>query len=782
MVRAILRKTSSDVRGRPLQVALLFLVIAAAATTLSVALNVQASASKPYERLRELSNGADVWVSDLGPEGDLAWLSGLASVTEVGEPYPISWEDYGLRKGERKQEVALVGIGPLLPEFDHPVVTKGRWLAEGGTSEIVVDGGAANVLGLEIGETTELLTPLGNRPFTIVGFAVTAGRNPAPNDDPGFAYVLPETLEALTPGAVYGSDAGHTLRVGARLANPDDPLVFLSEARASSGGSFNFSYWQFIRDDSTEANEFDIIFLQVFAIFALLASGLIIANAVGGQVLSQLRDIGILKAVGFTPRQVTATLLLQNVGLSLVASVAGVFVGLLVAPFFLKRSADILGVPASAPLQPVILAITVAVVTLIVALFTIVPAWRAGRVGAIQALTSGNDARMAQVSRLAQIATWLRLPRVVAVGVKDLSRRPARTAMTVAALVLAVITATFSLGIEATFDKTMSDPTVIGGPPYDIGADRDAYPDEQARAILEANPDIEEYRASLHTGARIGNRGFDLWAFEGDLNQPAWAMRSGRMPEQAGEAAISTSMAREFGLSVGQTLAIVHFASPDTAPDGTPRSEQIDVRIVGTFVSVEGEVMYVQRETIPGDEPATDYFIKTRSGADNRVVANDLIAASGGNLDPEVFSETIDDIRKQWRPVLLGLNLVLFAIAGINLLSSQLLSIRERQRDFGVLKTLGFTPAQIVASVLAGSAFLALVAVTAGIPLGLVAARVMFDILSNAAGIGTGVGALPGVVWLAPLVPLVLIVTAIASAVPARVASTRQIAEALRYE
>jgi ABC-type antimicrobial peptide transport system permease subunit len=63
-----------------------------------------------------------------------------------------------------------------------------------------------------------------------------------------------------------------------------------------------------------------------------------------------------------------------------------------------------------------------------------------------------------------------------------------------------------------------------------------------------------------------------------------------------------------------------------------------------------------------------------------------------------------------------------------------------------------------------------------------VASRIMFDILSSAAGIGTGVGELPGIAWLAPLLSIVLLVTAIASAVPARIASSLQVAEALRYE
>ena len=778
MLRAIFRKALSDVRGRPLQVTLLFLVIAAAATTLSVALTVQASADKPYERLREEANGADAWISAGSPDTDLAKLATLDSVAEVGEPYPVSYENYGIRNGERKQQIALVGLGPILPEFDHPVVTDGRWLSAGGAGEIVIDSGAANVLGLRVGQAIDLLTPQGNQPFMVVGSAATASRNPPPISDPAYAYILPETLYTLTPGAVYGSRPGNDLRVGVRLAPGAEEGALFLEARTKMGGIIDIRTWQDVSAVSTEANEFDLIFLRVFAVFALFASGLIIANAVGGQVLTQLHDIGILKAIGFTPRQVTATLLLQNVGLSLIAALAGVFAGLMVAPFFLKRSADILGVPATASLDGSVLVITVLVITLIVGLFTLVPAWRAGRVSAIAALGMDSARDSAHVSRLGRLAAAFRLPRVAVIGIKDLSRRPVRSVMTVAALVIAVITATFSLGIESTFDKTMNDPTVIGGPPFDIATDRDAYPDGDARAIFEANPDVEFYLPSLHTDGRIGNRGFDIWVFEGDLEDPAWAVRQGRMPRSAGEAAVSTTFVREFGVSIGETFEVRTFQ-----PGPTFDAEvTITVIVVGTFVSTEGEIMHVLRDSLPGDEPPTDYFIQTVPGANDREVANALIAASDGNLDPEVLSETIEDIRDQWRPVLFGLNVVLFAIAGINLLSSQLLSIRERRRDFAVLKTLGFTPGQIVLSVLSGSALLALVAVGIGIPLGLIASRVMFDILSNAAGIGTGVGALPGVTWLAPLVPIVLLVTAVASALPARTASSLQVAEALRYE
>jgi putative ABC transport system permease protein len=770
-MRGIIRKAVADIVSRPLQSVLLFLVVAAAAATLSLALNVQSSAAKPYERLREQSNGADLWINTFGGTFDFEALKREPGVKAVSGPNPVSYTSYGISNGKRKQQFALVGMGPQLPEVDHPVLTDGRWLSSSGANEIVIDRGAARRLDIRVGQQVDLLTPSGPRPFTVVGFAVPTSRAPAPINDPAWGYVLPETLQRLEPNAVFGASLEHRLHAGVQL---EPGATFdLRRGGGSIAERFGVQTAENVKANIKEANTFDVIFLNVFSVFALFAAGLIIANTVGGQVLSQLRDTGILKAIGFTPGQITLALLLQNLALSLAASLVGVLAGLLVAPFFLERSADILGVPAAAAFNPALLSIALLVVVVLVALFTLVPAWRAGRVPAIAALNAGADLGTGRASGLAAFLTRIGMPRVAAVGVKDLFRRPVRTFMTVAALVLAVVTATFSLGIEATFNKTMSDPTVIGGPPYDIAADRDLLPDQTARGILDARPEVASYLVTYDTGGRIGNLGFELRGIEGDLNNPRWAVREGRMPIRGGEAAVSTTLANQFGLNVGDR------ANVELAGE-TERF--IDVQIVGRYVDIEGETMIVTRDALPPDVTPTDYLIRTVPGTNNRQLANAFVAASGGYLDPEVLDESIAEIRDQFRSVLIGLNAVLFVIAGLNLLASLLLSIRERRRDFAILKTVGFTPGQVAQSVFAGSTALATIALITGLPLGLIATRLMFDALSSAAGIGTGVGEMPGLLWLAPLVPAAIIIAALATALPARRAAGVQVAEALRYE
>jgi putative ABC transport system permease protein len=779
MLRAVARKAIADLRSRPLQAGLLFAVIAAAAMTLSLALNVQSGAAAPADRLRRETNGADLWVSTFMPQADRDALSRLPGVVEVSGPYPVSWSNYGISKDEKKQQFALVGMDGQLPEFDHPVVTSGRWLSATGSDEIVIDRGSARRLGLSVGERVDLLTPSGPRPFTIVGVAVPTGRVPAPINDPAFGFVLRDTLQRLEPDAVFGASSQHQLRAGIRLqdSEPDGPgtvsEAFIQQARISLR-SFDIRTWGDVRQNLAEANEFDVIFLNVFSVFALLAAGLIIANAVGGQVLSQVRDTGILKAVGFTPAQVTLGLLLQNLAVALAAGIVGIVAGLMVAPFFLERTAALLGVPASAAIKPGLLALTLIVVCMLVGLFTLLPAWRAGRVAAIAALSAGNDSGSSRPSRLAGLAAAIGLPRVAAVGLKDLSRRPVRTAMTIAALILAVVTTTFTLGIEATFAETMKDLTVIGGPPYDIASDRDTYPDAEARRLLNSRPEVKSYLVVYNTDGVYRGQGFDLRGIEGDLSEPRWALREGRMPERAGEATVSTRLASNIGLKVGDRVEILAYGRRERTPT--------TIEVVGMHVDYEGEVIMVKSETLPPDVEITDYLIATREGTDNKQFARDLITASGGYLDPEILDESVGEIRSQFRSVLVGLNAVLFIIAGLNLLSSLLLSIRERQRDFAVLKTVGFTPVQVAKSVFSGSIAQALVAVLIGLPVGLIATRLMFDALSSAADIGTGVGAMPGVLWLAPLVPGAIAVAALGTVIPARRAASIQVAEAMRYE
>jgi putative ABC transport system permease protein len=124
------------------------------------------------------------------------------------------------------------------------------------------------------------------------------------------------------------------------------------------------------------------------------------------------------------------------------------------------------------------------------------------------------------------------------------------------------------------------------------------------------------------------------------------------------------------------------------------------------------------------------------------------------------------------------LDTVLLLVTAITLVAVALLSVRERIRDYGVLKAIGLTPTQITSTVVSAHAALALVASLLAIPLGIGLYLAMYGIAGD-----TTEDAVLAPWWSLALIPIgtVLVVVA-ATSLPARLATRIRTADALRYE
>jgi putative ABC transport system permease protein len=124
------------------------------------------------------------------------------------------------------------------------------------------------------------------------------------------------------------------------------------------------------------------------------------------------------------------------------------------------------------------------------------------------------------------------------------------------------------------------------------------------------------------------------------------------------------------------------------------------------------------------------------------------------------------------------LDTTLLLITATTLIAVALLSVRERVRDYGVLKAIGLTPSQISSTVISAHAGLALFASLLAVPLGIGLYLALDQIAS-----GTTEDAVIAPWWSLALVPIgtVLVVVA-ATMLPARLATRIHTADALRYE
>jgi len=115
-----------------------------------------------------------------------------------------------------------------------------------------------------------------------------------------------------------------------------------------------------------------------------------------------------------------------------------------------------------------------------------------------------------------------------------------------------------------------------------------------------------------------------------------------------------------------------------------------------------------------------------------------------------------------------GVILVLALIGLTNLITASLVGLRDHLRDVRVLHAMGLTPLQVLASLVARTSVLALVAVTIGVSLGLAACSGLINLAARLYGLGAGIGSPPGVLTLAIAIALAVVIAGLTAVVPAR--------------
>jgi putative ABC transport system permease protein len=761
MTRLLIRTAVANLRSRPLQTTLVAIIIAAASGTLALAVSLRAGAADPYEQIARSTNAADVHVFAPGGRTDLGPLAHEPGVRSADGPFQL----VGVRVRTRPSnlDLALEGVGAQPPRIDRPKVTDGRWLS-GTAGEVVLDRRFARDGDFHVGQRLPILLHERRSALTVVGLAVSSGR--------GRSWVGGSTLAAIAPGA---DGLGRLLEL--QLADRSASGAFVDSIRRRYRPDQVSAFdWRDDRQDVTDRTSTSSVVLGSASLAALLAVGFIIANAIGGRILSSRRDIGLLKAAGFTPGGVTALFVIENLMLALAASVVGTALGIVLSPLMLEPTANLLGTATPSGLRPVTVAAGVFGVVAVVCLFTALPAWRAGRLGVLEAIALGRTSVSTRPSRVARAAVALRMPPAVVLGVKDAFANRSRAAMTIASLALTMGTVIMALGTEATYRRVIHDSS-LRAKPYELLVGTNGVSPARTRALLAAQSgEIAGTATVAGITASVPGRAVDVWsrALGGDYRRRPYAVRDGRMIAGPGEAIVGRGLLDALGLHVGDRLPLLAGGA------------RLDLRIVGRYVEPDndGRTAIFDERSVP---PAAlkrfgtpQYELQLAHRSDAHAVQAALLRSSRGQIDVEATEDEVRQERNDLRPVIYGSDAVLLAIGLVNLLTTLLLGIRERVRDFAILKVVGLTPRQVLAAVTSGGTLLAAVAVVAGVAIGLPVFHALV-VLTNPTD-GPDLVTAPPWLWVVLMFPGALVFTTLASVLPARRAAAIKPAEALRYE
>jgi ABC-type antimicrobial peptide transport system permease subunit len=453
------RLAARDFRRRPVEALMVFLVIAAAATTLTIALALSGVTNKPYQQTRLATAGPDVVaivhpVSSAQPAGPPPPAETVASLTTApgviahSGPYPMASSVIQFRG--HTVDVVAEGRDQAPAPVDQPKVTQGGWIHPGA---VVIERGFADALGVHVGDNVGL----GGRSFQVAGIAVTAAVPPYPSSlchiaclfgvpmargggvpNMGLVWV---TRSAVANVAASGTNITYLLNL--KLANPAQAPAFAAQHPA-------VFTWQQIQSAINALIGIEQVSLAfggwLIGLLALAGLGVL----VGRRMTEQSRRVGLLKAVGATPMTVAGVLLFEHIALALAAAAVGLAAGWLIAPPLTGTGAGLIGAPG-APTISVSTVIIIAVIAVAVAtVSSLGPAIRAARSSTVSALA---DAPRVPPRRPLLTAVSARLPVPLLLASRQISRRPKRALLNAISI---AVTVTGLVAILANYAHTSS--------------------------------------------------------------------------------------------------------------------------------------------------------------------------------------------------------------------------------------------------------------------------------------------------------------------------------------
>lgn len=426
----IVRLASRDLRRRRAEAALMLLVIAAAAAALTMGLALNGVTGNPYLDTRAATAGPDV-VADFSPpavgsspstgsSGSLTALEHAPGVTGYSGPYPLA--SPVLRGGGHSVAggFQVEGRDQAPASIDQPKVIQGTWVRPGAA---VVESAYAAELGVRTGDQIWL----NGRAFRVAGIAVTAAW-PSVNH-PGLLWVTTADARSLATAA---SPLEYLLNL--KLADPASATAF-ARAHSDSDSDLFLSPWEEI--SSQDGRQLQIeqpIMVTGAGLLAVLAIASV-AVLVGGRMAEQTRRVGLLKAVGGTPKLVAAVLLAEHLALALLAAAAGLAVGWLAAPILTSPDDGLIGAPGAPSLTAATVGVVTVVALAVAVLATFVPAIRAARTSTVAALA---DAARGPRRQAWLISVSRRLPVPLLLGLRLTARRPRRAVLSSASITLTV--------------------------------------------------------------------------------------------------------------------------------------------------------------------------------------------------------------------------------------------------------------------------------------------------------------------------------------------------------
>lgn len=432
----------------------------------------------------------------------------------------------------------------------------------------------------------------------------------------------------------------------------------------------------------------------VMAFLVLLIALVVIVSNIINYIQLNIKNLGALKAVGYTSGQLVCSLLLQFTGLTLITTIIGTALSYAIFPALNSMMIAQTGIPYAIRFLPLPVLISLLILGGTVALAVWLTARKIKKIEPIAALRSGIRTHNFRKNRVPLEKT--KAPLNVALALKTtLSGIKHNVTVCITVLVLSLVIVFSGLMTENVIVDMTPFLDLIVGETADSAVNVQTEAETDLQQALRADGRVEKaYLYSSLSVSHVG--GANLMATLSDdfsdVNNQSVVFR-GRFPKYDNEIAVAAKYAKEKKLSVGDEIRIEANGKTETY-------------LISGFTQITnnlGRDCLLTRQGYERLGPLTNatYYINLAENTDIDAFNEEMKANFSDSMNTAInIDKTVEGAGKVYVSLMTVIVVAILVLSAIIIAFVLYLLVRtmlnNKKQDYGILKSLGFTTKQLV--------------------------------------------------------------------------------------
>jgi len=663
------------------------------------------------------------------------WFEKQEEVINVNEAVPIYMPNKLLFQGKEIDKlVQLVEHSEVYLEYDQVLLLEGEGQVHPAINEIWLPNHLALALQIKVGDTLDIPVPDGVYPL-IVSALVADPHYASAVMNPTRAWVASGSLGLLLPVSQMNQ-----VMMGVRLKDAskvDKVWNQFNEDFFYSGMMFSYHFFKSV---FLSLHNILLAILLIFSILAIIVAIFILYNSIVNAILADFRQIGTLKAQGFTKQQLLRLYFRQYFTLLIISLPIGLLAAYVLSQQLLQSLLQSVGVNQMS--LPLFLPFTITIVffCLIVGLVVYGISKKATCIHPVEAIRFGAPEKSFQSTRFKSLIHKVQLPTFL--SIRMLLANKKQSIFTLFSSLFTIFLLVFVLNISHSLSKMSEYKAMWGFEEADLHLKRNesiAVPlkHQDFLAVLAVDSSIQRIMPFSYTTASTlsskqqAARELIGKVYSKNLDEIGLVNLEGRHPETASEIALCILTAREQNKAVSDQIELFLEGQNKT------------FRVTAIYQDIGnlGQGFRLHENAIKELNPLFEPDIYAVQLADNQSIEENKLQLQQYLAETATIELSVEQ-RNDIRAIIGGMQSALwtFAFFFLTILMSiffndTLNHIQQEQKNLGIIKTLGFSQRKIRSIFIYKNVVLVMLSILIGIPFAMLSVPVIISTFSKGIGI-----------------------------------------------